>query len=271
MAINYTAINPLTATLATTPGYTGVPPGNEVTVLAFGWADAEPETTTGVWVLGQDAGQVIFVPASGIERLEPCNPKLEAAIEETRETADSARDLANRLNAKVVALEPTRQTADSARDVANRLTVKVAALEPAHETARRALDLANELHAKVAALEQTGEIALRALDLASKAHVKIASLTQEVLVTEGVAVGAMDVALETHDELQERDEADAEAAFEDELLAEEPADASLDDEVAPPPRSGASRPASKSSASSKTASRTSAGRGTKGNSQQKVK
>jgi hypothetical protein len=202
VSINYTATSPITAWITTTDGYTDPLQEEEVAVLAFGWADAQPEKATGVWVLGAKTGGVTFIPARAIQLLEPCTPEVEAALKRTEATA------------------------------------------------------------------------VNALDLASESQAKVARVMREVQVAEDVAVGAAEVAIETAEEVGERDAAQAVAAAEPEVLAGPPGDrppgASQNDDAAAKSRSGAAGSSARSSASSKTASRTSARRGAKGKAKKKV-
>ena len=61
MAMNYTTVGPVKAMLCAREHQ-----DTEVTVLAFGWNDAEPEKIAGVWALGAAPG-LTFIPESQIE------------------------------------------------------------------------------------------------------------------------------------------------------------------------------------------------------------
>jgi hypothetical protein len=92
MSINYTPIGPITARL-TTAGREEEE-ATEVTVAAFGWTDAEPEQSTGVWVLGNAPG-LAFLPANEIRSLEPMSEAHERTImiaADALEKADKARE-----------------------------------------------------------------------------------------------------------------------------------------------------------------------------------
>ena len=63
MAINYTTIGPLSATVRTDAGK------REAEIVAFGWDDHDPERVTGYWILGKSvpAGLVFVAPSQILE------------------------------------------------------------------------------------------------------------------------------------------------------------------------------------------------------------
>lgn len=175
MAINYTPTTPVTCILITTDDHHLVLRDEEVSLLAFGWADAQPEKCTGVWVLGANTRGVTFIPTKAIYSLAPI--ALEAEADRTR----------------------------------------------------------------------THEIAVTALDLVSDLRVKVAQMRGEVHLAEDVAFGAMGVAFEAADEVNERGKAEPEAAAKPEAVASST-------------RSGAARSTPRKSSSAKTTGRTPTGR-----------
>ena len=87
MSINYTTIGPITAKLTAE----GQKETTEVTVVAFGWNDAEPEKNTGVWVLGKAPG-LAFLPANEISSLEPMSGASERAIMMAADALEAVRE-----------------------------------------------------------------------------------------------------------------------------------------------------------------------------------
>jgi predicted transcriptional regulator len=97
VAINYTATSAINAWLTTTDDDGDALCEGEVTLLAFGWADAAPETTTGVWVLGAALGGVTFIPAGAITGLRPRPSNVESALIGIKEEAAEAHRVASDL------------------------------------------------------------------------------------------------------------------------------------------------------------------------------
>ena len=101
MTINYTTIGPIDAKMTAKPREgEGMALEREVTVVAFGWNNSEPEQITGVWALGGPAGArgLAFIRRSQIERLEPISGLNERAIRALEEVTEafSERDEAVR-------------------------------------------------------------------------------------------------------------------------------------------------------------------------------
>jgi hypothetical protein len=101
VSITYTATSAITASITTTTDYPNPLKDDEVTVLAFGWVDAQPETSTGVWVLGAKTAGVTFIPTKAIKSLAPSVPKVETDLARTHEVAVTALDLASELRVKL--------------------------------------------------------------------------------------------------------------------------------------------------------------------------
>lgn len=111
MAINYTATSAINALLTTTDGDGDALREAEVTLLAFGWADAQPETNTGVWVLGTATGEVTFIPARAIMGLRPRPSNVESALIGIREEAAEAHRVASELQLRFDQVMPQVQAA----------------------------------------------------------------------------------------------------------------------------------------------------------------
>lgn len=120
MPTNYTTIGPITAKIAAE----GLEQPEDVTVVAFGWTNAEPEQITGVWVLGAaGAPGLAFFPGSQIQSLEPTSGASERAImiaADALERADRAREerdeaVREALVAEVVAAVESRAAAEAAK------------------------------------------------------------------------------------------------------------------------------------------------------------
>src|ERR1700722_9044305 len=79
MPINHTAIGPVWARMISAEQ-------TEVTVVAFGWDDADPERSTGVWVLGADRS-LTFIRDSSVRSLTPLTQVGVAALREELEDA----------------------------------------------------------------------------------------------------------------------------------------------------------------------------------------
>lgn len=146
MAINYTPTSHITARITTSDGYSDPLQEEEVAVLAFGWVDVQPEKATGVWVLGAKTSGVTFIPAKSIQRLDPCTPKVEAALERTEAIAVRALDLASELQVKMARAMQEVQVAEG---------VAVGAMEVAIETAEEAQEERDEAE-KAAAKSRSG-------------------------------------------------------------------------------------------------------------------
>ena len=92
MPINYTTIGPINAKMTAKPREGEVkPPEGEVTVVAFGWNDAEPEQITGVWALGAPPKPpgLAFIPRSQIQSLEPTNGLNDRAMRALEEVTEA--------------------------------------------------------------------------------------------------------------------------------------------------------------------------------------
>ena len=89
-SVRYAAIGPIDAELTTT----GSVRGEAVTVVAFGWRDAEPQRMAGVWVFGADG--LMFVAAEQVKSLKPHTPAAIADRKRTERMAARAMELALR-------------------------------------------------------------------------------------------------------------------------------------------------------------------------------
>lgn len=112
MAINYTATSAINAWLTTTDDDGDALCEGEVTLLAFGWADAAPETTTGVWVLGAALGGVTFIPARAIKGLRPRPSHVESALIGIKEEAAEALRVASDLELRFDQVMPQVRVAE---------------------------------------------------------------------------------------------------------------------------------------------------------------
>jgi hypothetical protein len=148
--INYTTIGAINARLKRS----GLPEA-EVTVVAFGWTDAEPEAYTGVWVLGSalKTDGLTFISADEIDSLEPQTPAAETAL--ARANAEIARALRDAEEAKLERDAAIRR-ADAAGAVALVEEEVIREVEVERDVARQEARIAEDV--AVAATEHSIEV-----------------------------------------------------------------------------------------------------------------
>lgn len=112
MAINYTATSAINAWLTTTDADGDTQCEYEVTLLAFGWADTQPETTTGIWVLGAATGGLKFIPARALMGLTPRPSHVESALLGIKEEAAEAQRVASDLQLRFDEVMPGVRAAE---------------------------------------------------------------------------------------------------------------------------------------------------------------
>ena len=162
MSINYTPIGPITARL-TTAGREEEE-AKEVTVVAFGWTDAEPKQNTGVWVLGNAPG-LAFLPVNEIRSLEPMSGAGERAImiaADALETADKAREerdaaVREALVADIVAAVESRAAAQAREQLDEAMREVLVAEVVAAVESRAAVQARQELDEAVQEMHDIGK------------------------------------------------------------------------------------------------------------------
>lgn len=168
MAINYTATSAIRAWLTTIDESANTLREEEVTLLAFGWADAQPETSTGVWVLGATTGGVTFIPAPVITGLKPCPSHVESALLGIKEEAAEAQRLASDLQLRFDQVMPQVRAAEGlavgAMEVAVEAKEEVAVVAEEVETVEEEVEKVEERRAadSIAASEPRQRAAGRA-------------------------------------------------------------------------------------------------------------
>jgi hypothetical protein len=164
--INYTTIGAINARLKRS----GLPEA-EVTVVAFGWTDAEPEAYTGVWVLGSalKTDGLTFISANEIDSLQPHTPAAETAL--ARANAEIAR-----ANADIGRALREAEEAKLERDAAIRRADAAGAVALVEEEAIREVEVERDVARQETRIAE--EVAVAATEHALEADAKLDTLEQ---------------------------------------------------------------------------------------------